>query len=82
MSEPRLAATVHVNGQAEIRVQGSWTLKTLADRKRLKTMEQEVSRLASRYREAPWNLEAATLDHFGALVLRETWIQAQPVSLI
>ncbi|MHB1544012.1 MAG: MlaE family ABC transporter permease [Gammaproteobacteria bacterium] len=82
MPESSLSATIHANGSREIILGGSWTLKVLCDRKRLESLEKQIGLLASQHREASWNLEGASLDHFGALVLRRIWGQAPPATLI
>lgn len=70
------------DGGTEIRLQGSWTLRTLVDRKRLKALQEALHLLQSRYRDARWNLEEASLDHFGALFLRRTLIPPRPASIV
>ena len=82
MPEPWLTAETLPNGHTEVRLQGTWTLQTLADRKRLADVKREISRFGSSHPKATWNLESATLDHFGALVLRRTWTRARPTTVI
>ncbi len=66
---------------ARIVLSGSWTIRGLQNPKRLVSLEKEIHLLHTKDPASSWDLSAATLDHFGALLLRRGWLSSPPIHL-
>ncbi len=81
MRPPSLQRVDSPGGSPRIVLSGSWTIRGLQNPRRLLDLEKEIHLLHARDPKCPWDLSGATLDHFGALLLRRGWLASPPIHL-
>ncbi len=81
MASPSLQRVEAPGGPERIALSGSWTIRGLQDPKLLSRLEKELRLNQIGHPERVWDLSGATLDHFGALVLRHGWLSGPPAHL-